>query len=82
MIRCANVTVNAVRNERSYNGLSILGVCSGISNDADNKHLVMEEYINKHYPSRGEIRTITDKDTFYEIMFVGGETLYLKYDKV
>ena len=42
----------------------------------------MEEYINKHYPSRGEIRTITDKDTFYEIMFVGGETLYLKYDKV
>ena len=43
----------------------------------------MEEIINKNYPWRAKqgIRTITDKGSFYEVMFNGGQTLYLKWDK-
>ena len=42
----------------------------------------MREYILKNYPSRGEIRSIEDKGNFYEILFVGGSSLYLKGDKI
>jgi len=43
----------------------------------------MEEYIAKKYPWRMKqgVRSIEDKGSFYEIMFNGGQTLYLKYDK-
>ena len=35
------------------------------------------DYVKDKYQSRGEIRWIEEKDTFFEIMFNGGETLYL-----
>ena len=43
----------------------------------------MEEFILKKYPTRskGGIRYIEDKGSYYEVMFNGGQTLYLKYDK-
>lgn len=43
----------------------------------------MEQYIETKYPARYKsgIRYIADKGSFYEVMFNGGETLYLKYDK-
>jgi len=35
------------------------------------------DYVQSKYPSRGAVRWIEEKESFFEIMFNGGDTLYL-----
>ena len=44
----------------------------------------LENFLKDKYPVRAKdgIRSVTEKESFIQIMFNGGETLYLSKDKL